>query len=1006
MGRKRKRYENTGNIQTVFTVNFRDPDQIDEIFKTFAQNEVMCGNMAKLFCNMQCHLLDYDFSAQQAKSILEFAVDKNLDNNLDTSEDLIAAASKVIECAIPGQTETNQSLIRSFSVFFFSLPSVEQCSMYESFGKELNTALYEQTKSKIDIQNMDIEKLLNSSSSDLFKNADERLQSFVSAAVKTDERRANEEKESKRMVFCSNIIENLLKARNLKYVSPSGLSVLTLVYILSGRSKQACQLFSTTGAKGSYRLVKEYVLPNSKETSYKHCQDGVTVYYTFDNAQKLFKTWRLHGNSNDKSLAMVTTSIVHCYPDGLISSDVQYTLRHSPMVWLHSFEVNKNTQYLVEKLDIDVLRSMIKLDEGDEDLVLGRFDYDVESAIKQVQKETNSDGKDIIDLILNIEENEIEALDKFCEDGHRNIKPRGNQIKCKVCKKQIFKRLETNEEFEVLKDTVKQIIVRNDASNGKMHDIVITDADEKVSKAKLYPRVRNNFNENQPMYRSQGTILANPNTFARVKLVLRGIKKLTGTSEVHNSSITFTDEKSISEKAWGVHNLRTWIAITVDGLPHKLLIEVIKHSFICEECGKDFDVMSDVTDHFKKHGHKTFFKEFGNCILKIGGLHAEMNMLRSFVSLTWKIYYSYLCKAIGFVTPKAQLVQSKVTDMHKGWDTFIAQRNAMMREFAKLFLDYATEHGIEASSENFEEWEKTVVKNKKLKMLIQIQKYFGTSLWMYRAGTRSNHLKLSRAGIRIFSGLFHINGNHNYSIIELYDEYVMSSMEQKNPELFQHFSTRLVTNLKNEEYCSQSHDARHEEANKQAQNMLSGKDLEEFDLAFRIVDDLEALKVKYYEELGVADRTKETSVVVPDYEVKIREMRTAIRRSQFLDQPYDDGDLDSAEGEQLNGALLDVFKISRQSRDSDILNVIRFSDFSEGYNSKSRIPILESDKVKSITTKEVEDQIYILLHCIKDPEEKELLTEIFVNEKVGKDDLFFKNFLTSLIDQSYSSLIL
>ena len=176
----------------------------------------------------------------------------------------------------------------------------------------------------------------------------------------------------------------------------------------------------------------------------------MTVYYTFDNAQKLFKTWRLHGNSNDKSLAMVTTSIVHCYPDGLLSPDVQYTLRHSPMVWLHSFEVNNNTQYLVEKLDIDVLRSMIKLDEGDEDLVLGRFDHDIESAIKQVQKETNCDGKDIIDLILDIEEKEIEALDKFCEDGHRNIKPRGNQIKCKVCKKQIFKRVETNEEFEVL----------------------------------------------------------------------------------------------------------------------------------------------------------------------------------------------------------------------------------------------------------------------------------------------------------------------------------------------------------------------------------------------------------------------------------------------------------------------------------------------------------------------------------------------------------------------------
>ena len=99
-------------------------------------------------------------------------------------------------------------------------------------------------------------------------------------------------------------------------------------------------------------------------------------------------------------------------------------------------------------------------------------------------------------------------MDKFYEDGHRNIKPRGNQIKCKVCQKLIFKRVETNdEEFETLKDTVRQIIVRNDASNGKMHDILITNVDQKVDKSKLYPRVRNNFNENTPIYRSQGTIL-------------------------------------------------------------------------------------------------------------------------------------------------------------------------------------------------------------------------------------------------------------------------------------------------------------------------------------------------------------------------------------------------------------------------------------------------------------------------------------------------------------------
>ena len=183
---------------------------------------------------------------------------------------------------------------------------------------------------------------------------------------------------------------------------------------------------------------------------------------------------------------------------------------------------------------------------------------------------------------------------------------------------------------------------------------MISDTNKSVTKAELYPRVRNFDNENLAIYRSQGTILANPNTFPRVKLVLRGIKKLTGTSKMYNSSITFTDDNKVMVKTWEVNNLRTWIAITADGLPHKLLIDVVKHCYICEECGKDFDVISDVTGHMLDHGHKTFFKEFGNCIIKIGGLHAEMNMLRSYVSLTWKIFYGFLSKALGFLSPKAQ----------------------------------------------------------------------------------------------------------------------------------------------------------------------------------------------------------------------------------------------------------------------------------------------------------------------------------------------------------------
>ena len=97
---------------------------------------------------------------------------------------------------------------------------------------------------------------MKTSATELYKQADERLKVFIDAAVKTDSRYASDEnKNNKRISFCSNIVENFLKARNLKYVSLSGLSVMTLMYIFSGRSKKTCNLFSTTGAKGNVRLV-------------------------------------------------------------------------------------------------------------------------------------------------------------------------------------------------------------------------------------------------------------------------------------------------------------------------------------------------------------------------------------------------------------------------------------------------------------------------------------------------------------------------------------------------------------------------------------------------------------------------------------------------------------------------------------------------------------------------------------------------------------------------------
>ena len=81
-----------------------------------------------------------------------------------------------------------------------------------------------------------------------------------------------------------------------------------------------------------------------------------------------------------------------------------------------------------------------------------------------------------------------------------------------------------------------------------------------------------------------------------------------------------------------------------------------------------------------------------------------MNMLRSFVSMNWNIDHSFLVEAIGFKSPKAQLFQLKVQDLHKCMDTFNARRTAKLRKYARKFVQYCRGAQIPGNSKNFDYW--------------------------------------------------------------------------------------------------------------------------------------------------------------------------------------------------------------------------------------------------------------------------------------------------------------
>ena len=89
---------------------------------------------------------------------------------------------------------------------------------------------------------------------------------------------------------------------------------------------------------------------------------------------------------------------------------------------------------------------------------------------------------------------------------------------------------------------------------------------------------------------------------------------------------------------------------------------MITHCFKCNICEKKISSISDVSKHLIN--------------LAMTSLQLELNMLRYFVRLNWKIDYSYTINCLGFRSPKAQIFQKKY------FEIFIVRRKAKLLEYS------------------------------------------------------------------------------------------------------------------------------------------------------------------------------------------------------------------------------------------------------------------------------------------------------------------------------------
>ena len=270
------------------------------------------------------------------------------------------------------------------------------------------------------------------------------------------------------------------------------------------------------------------------------------------------------------------------------------------------------------------------------------------------------------------------------------------------------------------------------------------------------------------------------------------------------------------------------------------------------------------------------------------------------------------------LSPKAQYILKKVSDFHKSGDIFAANQSAKIRELLIPYVKLCKSSGSEPSQKGFQDWINEEVQDPNFKLAVTIESFYGTSLWLFHAGVRANNPKLTIAARRVFSGLFHIMGNRNYSQIEVFDEHLVRKCEESAADLADDLKANAGTNLTGEPYSAQQNDAQQEELNKKGQNIFQGEEAEDFQRSFNILDDIYEMKANMSKLSDVNDPMDYTNKNVQDLEPLVQKILVGIRKSNSFLEPLVSKELVSMTGDPLNPVLKNLYKLGVESRDKDI----------------------------------------------------------------------------------------
>ena len=333
---------NAGRPSHRFEINFREPLENIERIKASCRYENLRANI-KLFSKEILDFCDKDNKETKAmQTEIRDIISEILENS---SHNLPYVVSNLWL-----NLKSNDKL-KLLMMFFNDLEFEDQCDFFGFLGHSLNDIVYNAMKSdQKNHSNITFDDLKTSNKKKFYEGTDKRIRSFIDNITK------NQRNNNESINYKSNIVENIYKARCSKYVSDSGLAEHMVSYLASGKSIHSSQIFSKQGGKGT-RPVLENILKKSEELLTFSAPEKSFIYFSFDNIQKLLKSYRIGGNHQHKALAIVVCSILCLlFENGESKNNLQYMWENSPAYWFSEYTYEESKQVYVEKLSTDTLR--------------------------------------------------------------------------------------------------------------------------------------------------------------------------------------------------------------------------------------------------------------------------------------------------------------------------------------------------------------------------------------------------------------------------------------------------------------------------------------------------------------------------------------------------------------------------------------------------------------------------------------------------------------------------